>query len=1041
MAVLKCKMCGGDLVITEGSSVCKCEYCGTPQTVPCLDNEKKTNLFARANRLRFGCEFDKAYSVYESIAEEFTTEAEAYWGLVLCKYGIEYVDDPKTGKKIPTCHRSSFESIFDDSNFELTLENADAVARTLYREEAKAIEEIRKSIIEVSSKEEPYDIFICYKETDERNNRTIDSVIAQDVYEALTEKGYRVFFSRISLEDKLGKEYEPYIFSALHSAKIMLVFGTDYEYFNAVWVKNEWSRFLKLMEQDSQKTLIPCYKGIDAYDMPREFARLQAQDMGKVGAIQDLLRGIGKILKPIKKETIVQTVVNSGSLSSFSAPLIQRGCDFLREEKFEKSQEFFEKALDYEPDNEDALLGMFLASVKVSYIEDLSNLSTLFENNNNYQLLSKHCSKEITEEIIVQKSKILENMLNPAAAFLKRGNYNQAKKVYENYLNTIKTIKGNNLDFIPISQKEIELKILECDKNLHLENTKQKRKKLVIFLTIVCPIILAIIIGTAYAIIYSSNEKIYGVDKVGNGYVLKDGSKYSPSENGHINIPLEVNGKPVTEISYQAFQNRNDIKSVTIPNSVISIGNWAFDGCGNLTSVTIGDSVTTIGEAAFSNCISLKNIDIPNSVKVIGKHAFYSCNSLTSVTIGKGVTRIDDTAFCYCYSLSEIKIPNSVTAIGDSAFSNCTSLMKATIPNSVSYVGSGIFSSCPIITIYVEASAKPNGWNNDWNHWDSTVIWGSNDGGTLENGLRWIAKNGRASIIEYVGNKTSISIPTEIDGYEVEAIGTSAFEANRFLTSVVIDTSVTTIGDSAFYNCDSLTSVVIGDSVTTIGENAFYNCDSLTSIVIPDSVTTIGKSAFCDCDALTSIVIPESVTTIGDYAFFDCDYLTSVVIPNSVTSIGDGAFYHCDALTSVVIGDSVTTIGENAFYNCDSLTSVVIGDSVTTIGENAFYNCDALTSIVIPDSVTTIGNSAFFDCDALTNIVIPDSVTIIGEHAFFGCDHLTSVVIPNSVTTIGEHAFARCDSLTIYAEAQSKPSGWDSYWNSSSRPVVWGYKG
>ena len=153
MAVLKCKMCGGDLVITEGSSVCECEYCGTRQTVPCLDSEKKANLFARANRLRFGCEFDKAYSVYESIAEEFTTEAEAYWGLVLCKYGIEYVDDPKTGKKIPTCHRSSFESIFDDGNFELTLENADSVARTLYREEAKAIEEIRKSIIEVSSKE------------------------------------------------------------------------------------------------------------------------------------------------------------------------------------------------------------------------------------------------------------------------------------------------------------------------------------------------------------------------------------------------------------------------------------------------------------------------------------------------------------------------------------------------------------------------------------------------------------------------------------------------------------------------------------------------------------------------------------------------------------------------------------------------------------------------------------------------------------------------------------------------------------------------
>lgn len=296
MAILKCKMCGGDLNIAEGVSVCECEYCGTKQTVPMVDDEKKITLFARANRLRFGSEFDKAAGVYEAIVADFPEEAEAYWGLVLCQYGIEYVDDPATGKKIPTCHRSSFDSVMDDNNFDLTLEYADPTARGVYREEAKRIEELRRNIIAVSSKEEPYDIFICYKETDDKGERTIDSVIAQDVYTALTEKGYRVFFSRISLEDKLGVEYEPYIFAALHSAKVMLAFGTDYEYYNAVWVKNEWSRFLQLIEKGEKKALIPCYKGIDAYDMPKEFAKLQAQDMGKVGAMQDLLRGVEKIV-------------------------------------------------------------------------------------------------------------------------------------------------------------------------------------------------------------------------------------------------------------------------------------------------------------------------------------------------------------------------------------------------------------------------------------------------------------------------------------------------------------------------------------------------------------------------------------------------------------------------------------------------------------------------------------------------------------------------------------------------------------------------
>lgn len=322
MAVIKCKMCGGNLNIVEGTSVAECEYCGSKQTVPKVDDEKKLTLFSRANRLWLACEFDKAAGVYESIVADFPEEAEAYWGLVLCRYGIEYVDDPTTGKKIPTCHRSSFDSILEDSDFDQACENADPIARRLYRDEAKAIEDIRKGILEASGKEEPYDIFICYKETDENGGRTIDSVIAQDVYDALTEKGYRVFFSRISLEDKLGTEYEPYIFAALNSAKAMLVFGTDFEYFNAVWVKNEWSRFLKLMAQDKSKHLIPCYKNVDVYDMPKEFAKLQAQDMGKVGAIQDLLRGVEKIL-PLQK---------SGSAGIDSEDDDERGEDICSEE-------------------------------------------------------------------------------------------------------------------------------------------------------------------------------------------------------------------------------------------------------------------------------------------------------------------------------------------------------------------------------------------------------------------------------------------------------------------------------------------------------------------------------------------------------------------------------------------------------------------------------------------------------------------------------------------------------------------------------------
>ena len=368
MAIFKCKMCGGDLEITEGVSVCECEYCGTKQTVPSADSEKKITLFGRANRLRFANEFDKAAGVYESIVAEFPEESEAYWGLVLCKYGIEYVDDPATGKKIPTCHRSSFESVMDDSNFEQALENADTLARSVYRDEAKQIEELRKGIIEVSSKEEPYDIFICYKETAENGDRTIDSVIAQDVYDALTEKGYRVFFSRISLEDKLGVEYEPYIFAALNSAKIMLAFGTDYEYYNAVWVKNEWSRFLQLIAKGEKKTLIPCYKGIDAYDMPKEFAKLQAQDMGKVGAIQDLVRGVEKILSPQKQKSRSNSITGNVTVDT----LLERAYILLKDGNFREADTYFDRVLDRSPKESTAYWGKLLARESCVDGRDLS---------------------------------------------------------------------------------------------------------------------------------------------------------------------------------------------------------------------------------------------------------------------------------------------------------------------------------------------------------------------------------------------------------------------------------------------------------------------------------------------------------------------------------------------------------------------------------------------------------------------------------------------------------------------------------------------
>ena len=385
MSIFKCKMCGGTLEINNNESVATCEYCGTKQTLPKLDDDRRANLYDRANHFRRNNEFDKAMGIYEQILNEDNTDAEAYWSLVLCRYGIEYVEDPSSHKRIPTVNRAQFTSIFDDDNYKSALQYADGYQRNIYEEEAKAINEIQKGILAISSQEEPFDVFICYKETDNNGRRTPDSVLANDLYHQLTQEGFKVFFARITLEDKLGSAYEPYIFAALNSAKVMVVLGTKPEFFNAVWVKNEWSRYLALIKQGQKKMLIPAYKDMDPYDLPEEFSHLQAQDMSKLGFMQDLLRGIKKIAEADTPKTTVvkETVISGGNANT--APLLKRAFMFLEDGDWNSANEYCEKVLDIDPENASAYLGKLLSELRVRKQESLKDQAEPFDHNNNYQ--------------------------------------------------------------------------------------------------------------------------------------------------------------------------------------------------------------------------------------------------------------------------------------------------------------------------------------------------------------------------------------------------------------------------------------------------------------------------------------------------------------------------------------------------------------------------------------------------------------------------------------------------------------------------------
>ncbi len=528
---------------------------------------------------------------------------------------------------------------------------------------------------------------------------------------------------------------------------------------------------------------------------------------------------------------------------------------------------------------------------------------------------------------------------------------------------------------------------------------------------------------------------------------------------------------------------------ITIPASVTyegnayqvyAIDNSAFYYCRDLTSITIPNSVTTIGCSAFEYCYALTSITIPNSVTTIGDDAFYGCSALTSITI-----------------------PNSVTTIGDKAFGDCGKLSVVKVGwDSPVNISSDVFPSREGVTLTIPSGTKEAYTAADY--WkEFNIVEGNVYQGVTIDGICYnLAEHGMlATVVANAAEKYSgdITIPASVtyegNTYQVTAIGNSAFYYCKDLTSIAIPGSVTTIGNSAFYGCSSLTSITIPNSVTTIGSSAFYYCSGLTSITIPNSVTTIGSSTFESCSGLTSITIPNSVTTIGDDAFSYCSRLSLVkvgwdspvnissdVFPNregvtltipsgtkeAYTTADywkefnivegnvyqgvtiDGIFYNLaeDGMLATVIANAaekysgditipasvtyegntyqVNAIGNASFSACWYLTSITIPNSVTTIGNSAFSNCSSLTNITIPNNVTTIGNSAFSNCSSLTNITIPNNVTTIGNSAFYGCSGLTSITIPNNITTIGNYAFQACSKLSLVKV------GWDSPVNISS---------
>ena len=553
------------------------------------------------------------------------------------------------------------------------------------------------------------------------------------------------------------------------------------------------------------------------------------------------------------------------------------------------------------------------------------------------------------------------------------------------------------------------------------------------------------------------------------------GSSTSHTTYDYYYIPSSLRRVTVTggNILYGAFDNCSMLTSVTIGNSVTSIGNNAFTFCTGLTSVTIGNSVTSIGSNAFYDCRGLTSVYytgdiagwcvidglgnivgngrtlyiggrtlegeliIPDTVTEIKSYAFYNCAGLTSVTIPDSVTSIGSYAFSGCAGLASVTIPDSVTSIGGNAFSGCAGLTSVTIPDSVTGIRSYVFSGCAgLASVTIPDSVTSIGDNAFLGCTGLTSV-------TIGNSVKSIgyaAFAGCYKLVE-VYNKSSLSIRAGDSSYgevgyyakhvytkENGSWFTDTAEGYRFIYDGAKGYLIGYYGEATDITLPDSFSAYDGTNVDIyeIIQCAFYGNNRIISVVIPDFVTSISDYTFYNCTGLTSVTIGNSVTSIGRYAFYGCTGLTSVTIPDSVTSIEDNAFENCTGLTSVYYTGDITgwcgisfgywtsnplCYAHNLYIDGQLVTELVIPDTVTEIKGYAFYNCTGLTSVTIPNSVTSIGESAFEDCTGLTSVTIPDSVESIGNNAFSGCTGLTSVEIPNSVTSIGEGAFSGCSTL------------------------------
>lgn len=418
---LKCYNCGGDVIVGDNPNIGICSNCFAEVPLP-KDLASLGQAYSHANALLSGSHFQEARDAFREILVRAPLESAACWGYAVSEYGIEFVQDPATAQLLPTLHRLSNERFSDYLYVKKAIEYApDAYTQQFYTEQSKLIDSIQSHSLQISRKEDPYDIFICYKKTETGEKRTADSRIAADLYKELVRRGYKTFFAEETLQ--VGEEYEPRIFAALNSAKILLAIGSRQEYYEAVWVKNEWSRYVDLIETEQAKgtctrLLIPVFYNIShgqipaaLQEMPR-YVDMAASDNPK----QQLFAMISSHFSGGQKDdvsNIRRQVRGQGAgnirMEASSENFVTRGTIELINGNFEQANSMFEHALEMAVSS-DAYLGLTMCSLKLRGKEALHQYAGDLQKNPHFAKALEVASEAQRQELLAIANTCLENI-------------------------------------------------------------------------------------------------------------------------------------------------------------------------------------------------------------------------------------------------------------------------------------------------------------------------------------------------------------------------------------------------------------------------------------------------------------------------------------------------------------------------------------------------------------------------------------------------------------------------------------------------------